>query len=79
MSKKFGIVVSILSIIAIIISVVALVFCLKPANTAEPAAAKDVQYVMYLGTNDKDTNQPVYSEDESKKNKQKEQTERRGF
>jgi hypothetical protein len=26
----------------------------------------DVQYVLYLGTNDKDTNEPVFSEEESK-------------
>ena len=29
--------------------------------------AKDVQFVLYLGTNDKDTNQPVYSKEEAKK------------
>ena len=29
--------------------------------------AKDIQYVLYLGTNDKDTNQPVYSKEEAKK------------
>ena len=28
--------------------------------------AKDIQYVLYLGTNDKDTNQPVYSKEEAK-------------
>ena len=28
---------------------------------------KDVQFVLYLGTNDKDTNQPVYSKEEAKK------------
>ena len=27
---------------------------------------KDAQYIMYLGTNDKDTNEPVYSPEESK-------------
>ena len=26
----------------------------------------DTQYVLYLGTNDKDTNEPVYSKEESK-------------
>ena len=29
--------------------------------------AKDIQYVLYLGTNDKDTNLPVYSKEEAKK------------
>ena len=28
---------------------------------------KDVQFVLYLGTNDKDTNEPVYSKEEAKK------------
>ena len=35
------------------------------AASAE-AAAGDTEYVLYLGTNDKDTNQPVYSREESK-------------
>jgi len=26
---------------------------------------KDIQYVMYLGTNDKDTNKPVFTQDEA--------------
>ena len=29
-------------------------------------ASEDIQYVLYLGTNDKDTNEPVYSREESK-------------
>ena len=31
---------------------------------------KDVQYVMYLGTNDKDTNKPVYTPDQAKEKAQ---------
>ena len=34
-----------------------------PAETAEEKA--DVQYVLYLGTNDKDTNTPVFTEAEA--------------
>ena len=34
--------------------------------TSATAAAGDAEYVLYLGTNDKDTNQPVYSHEESK-------------
>ncbi|MBO6163745.1 MAG: DUF3574 domain-containing protein [Lachnospiraceae bacterium] len=36
-------------------------------TAAEPAAeaGEDVQYVMYLGTNDKDTNQPVFPKEEA--------------
>ena len=33
---------------------------------AEAAAEENVQYVLYLGTNDKDTNAPVYTEEEAK-------------
>ena len=31
---------------------------------------KDVQYVMYLGTNDKDTNKPVFTPDQAKEKAQ---------
>ena len=36
------------------------------AGQADNAQAQDVQYVLYLGTNDKDTNKPVFSPDEAK-------------
>ena len=35
------------------------------SETAEETAGEDVQYVMYLGTNDKDTNEPVFTQEES--------------
>ncbi|MCR5202476.1 MAG: DUF3574 domain-containing protein [Lachnospiraceae bacterium] len=38
----------------------------KDAKDADDADDKDIQYVMYLGTNDKDTNKPVFDEDEAK-------------
>ena len=65
MSKKAGIVISILSIIAVVISVAALIICLKPTET--DVKKTDVQYVLYLGTNDKDSNLPVFTPDEAKK------------
>lgn len=65
MSKKVGIIISVLSIIAIVISIAALIICLKPAG--KDAEQTDVQYVMYLGTNDKDSNQPVFTPDVAKK------------
>ena len=34
-------------------------------SEAEAAEKKDVQYVLYLGTNDKDTNKPVFTEAEA--------------
>jgi hypothetical protein len=37
-----------------------------PADEAEAAeGSENVQYVMYLGTNDKDTNEPVFTQEES--------------
>ena len=36
------------------------------AEAAEDGEAEDVQYVMYLGTNDKDTNEPVFDQEEAK-------------
>ncbi|MDO4400901.1 MAG: DUF3574 domain-containing protein [Coriobacteriia bacterium] len=36
------------------------------ASATTAAAAGDAEYVLYLGTNDKDTNEPVYSPEESK-------------
>ena len=35
------------------------------AAEAEAADTEDIQYVMYLGTNDKDTNKPVYTQAEA--------------
>ena len=71
MSKKLAIVLTILCIIALGLSTTALVFALKPAKqTAQEASTEaqeeDVQYVLYLGTNDKDTNEPVFSPEEAK-------------
>ena len=52
MSKKTGIIITILSIIALCLSIISL--CMNGIQTK----GKDVQYVMYLGTNDKDTYEP---------------------
>lgn len=35
------------------------------APAAEAEEKEDVQYVLYLGTNDKDTNKPVFTQDEA--------------
>ena len=37
----------------------------EPEETEAEAEAGDVQYVMYLGTNDKDTNKPVFTQAEA--------------
>ena len=65
MSKNLNIFQWILSIIAIIISVVAISLGCKSSQPVEESGA-DTQYVMYLGTNDKDTNQPVFKPEEAK-------------
>ena len=65
MSKKNGILITIISVTAIVISIVAMVIVCKPAGKTK-AADTDVQYVLYLGTNDKDTNEPVFSREEAK-------------
>ena len=56
MSKKFAALIAGLCIIAIVLSAVALVIVTNPKA--------DIQYVLYLGTNDKDTNQPVFPPEE---------------
>ena len=57
MSKKFAVLIAGLCIIAIVLSAVALVIVTNPKA--------DIQYVLYLGTNDKDTNQPVFPPEEA--------------
>ena len=59
MSKKIGWIAAALSVIAIILGIAAWAAAKKPAEKVEPEE-KDVQYVLYLGTNDKDTNEPVF-------------------
>ena len=62
MKSKSGIAALILAVIALCLSAVSLGTAHKPADQE----TGDVQYVMYLGTNDKDTNQPVCSPEEAK-------------
>ncbi len=38
----------------------------EPVEETAGEAAEDTQYVLYLGTNDKDTNEPVFTPDEAK-------------
>ena len=54
-----------LCIAAVAVSVVSIVIATRPAE--KPVEAKtDIQYVMYLGTNDKDTVEPVFPLEEAK-------------
>ena len=80
MSKNLGIAVVVMALVALIVSGISLgmTFANKPQEQAAPTTAAntasnpttdtaaDIQYVMYVGTNDKDTNQPVYTPDECK-------------
>ena len=59
MSKKGGIILSVLCVIAILMSAYSLVL-------AGRNAGGDTQYVMYLGTNDKDTNEPFFTPEVAK-------------
>ena len=47
----------ILSVLALAAAVTALAIAVRPAE--QPSSVEDVQYVMYVGTNDKDTNESV--------------------
>ena len=62
MGKKLGVAALIIAIIALCLSIVNLGMLQKP----EQQEKRDIQYVMYVGTNDKDTNEPVCSPDEAK-------------
>lgn len=73
MSNKIGISAIIISLVSLCCSAVCLVFALKANSSAknEPAAAQPddgtvMQYVMYVGTNDKDTYQPEHTQEEAK-------------
>jgi hypothetical protein len=54
----------VLSVLALAAAVTALVIAARPAE--QPSSAEDVQYVMYVGTNDKDTNEPVLPPEEAR-------------
>ncbi|MCR5347858.1 MAG: DUF3574 domain-containing protein [Fretibacterium sp.] len=62
MSKKQSTGILLISVISLCLSAFSLFTVLRlPAEET-----RDIQYVMYLGTNDKDTNQPVFSPDNAK-------------
>ena len=65
MNKKTATLTIILSIIAIILSLYAIASVNRPASK-ESSENRDIQYVLYLGTNDKDTNEPVFEPEEAK-------------
>ena len=50
--------------LALAAAAASLIITLRASEQAK--GGQDVQYVMYVGTNDKDTNQPVFSPEEAK-------------
>ena len=69
MSKNSSLPALILSVLGLCCAVVSLVLVLsRPAATlaADESAGKSIQYVMYVGTNDKDTYQPEHSQEEAR-------------
>ena len=70
MQKVLSIIALILSILAIVLSVTLLMNKGRSAE-ADAAPGTDIQYVLYLGTNDKDTNEPVFTTDEAKEEAKK--------
>ena len=78
MSKKMPVIVSIISLCVSITCLVLFFALSKPQQNAKPQGTKlqdtqladqglTTQYVMYVGTNDKDTYAPKYSQEEAKK------------
>ena len=65
MSKIFNVVFAVLTIIALGLCIFCVVKVMQAPETAA-SETKDIQYVLYLGTNDKDTNEPVFSPEEAK-------------
>ena len=65
MTKKLSTLSWIVSIVALVLAAAALILAVGARNSA-PAVQTDIQYVLYLGTNDKDTNEPVFTPEEAK-------------
>lgn len=55
----------IIAIVALCVSLACVVCCIVMSCKGSKGD-EDVQYVLYLGTNDKDTNEPVYGPEEAK-------------
>ena len=63
MNKKTGIVVMIIAALSLCLSAISLV---RGFPEQDAQNAQEMQYIIYLGTNDKDTNEPVCTPDEAK-------------
>lgn len=56
---------AVLAALALCISIISLVLTVTGKQDAGTASG-DIQYVLYLGTNDKDTNSPVFAPEEAR-------------
>lgn len=63
MTNRLSIIALAMGFIALAIAVAA--YLRSGSRTDVPQVQTDTQYVMYLGTNDKDTNEPVFSQEEA--------------
>ena len=66
MNKKWNIIIVTAVVIAVCLSAVSLGLSLNRPSTESTQQSKDVQYVLYLGTNDKDTDEPVLPPEQAK-------------
>ena len=66
MNKKWNIIIVTAVVIAVCLSAVSLGLSLNRPSTESTQQPKDVQYVLYLGTNDKDTDEPVLPPEQAK-------------
>ena len=65
MSRKAGVLVTVLSVTALCLSAASLAAAGHGQTAQSAAEAADVQYVLYLGTNDRDSNEPVFPPEEA--------------
>jgi len=70
MNKKLGIITIILCGMSLLISIITMIVVIVNINNKKEIK-EDIQYVLYLGTNDKDTNNPVFDEEQSKEEAKK--------
>ena len=70
MSKRIGIFTLIFSCCAFVLSLVCMILIIVNNNNNNKEQV-DIQYVLYLGTNDKDTNLPKFDEEKAKEEAEK--------
>lgn len=65
MSKKLGILALVLSVVGICLAGASLIISLNKGSQQAETVESEIQYVMYVGTNDKDTYEPKYTHEEA--------------